>query len=95
MLTMKNLFEGSRIIDLLFVIKQLKDRCTVCRELQNIAHLETETMIGLASIFYLKCICGYINAIYSGQYHTKYEKNKKCKIFDMNTRCARGKYHYF
>ena len=67
----KKLFEGSRIINLLLVIKQLKDGCTVCGELQNIAHLETETIIGLASIFYLKCICGNINAIYSGQYHTK------------------------
>ena len=40
----ERLFEGSRIIVccLLFVIKQLKDRCTVCRELQNIVHLETE-----------------------------------------------------
>ena len=29
----ERLFEGSRIIDLLFVIKQLKDGCTVCGEL--------------------------------------------------------------
>ena len=55
MLIMK-LFEGNRIIYLLFVIKQLKDVCTVCGELQNIAHLEIETITGLASIFYLKCI---------------------------------------
>ena len=34
----EKLFEGSRIIDLLFVIKQLKE-CTVCGELQNIAYL--------------------------------------------------------
>ena len=32
----EKLFEGSRITDLLFVIKQLKDGCTVCGELQNI-----------------------------------------------------------
>ena len=63
------LFEGSRITDLLFVIKLLKDGCTVCEELQHTAHIETETIIGLASIFYLKCICGNINTIYSGQYH--------------------------
>ena len=55
------------MIYLLFVIKQLKDGCTVCGELQNIAHLETETIIGLASIFNLKCICGNINTIFSGQ----------------------------
>ena len=59
----EKLFEGSRIIDLLFVIKQLKDVCTVCEEIQNIAYLETETIIGLASIFYLECICDNINAI--------------------------------
>ena len=58
--------------------------------MQNIAHLETETIIGLASIFYLKCICGNINAIYSGQCHTKCGENRECKIFDVNTPCAGG-----
>ena len=73
------------------MIKQLKDECTVCGELQKIAHLETENIIGL----YLKCVCGDINAIYSCQYHTKCGKNRECKIFDVNTRYAGGKYHYF
>ena len=59
------------------MIKQLKDRCTVCGELQNIAHQESETITGLASIFYLECICGDLNAIYSGQYHTKCGENKQ------------------
>ena len=77
----EKLFEGNRIIDLLFVIKQLKDGCTACGELQNIAFLETETIAGLASIFYLKCICDNINAIYSGQYHIKCEEKRECKIF--------------
>ena len=86
----EKLFEGSRKIDLSFVIKQLKDRCTVRGELQNIAHLETETITGLGRIFYLKCICGDINAIYSGQHHTKCGENRECKIFDVNTQCAGG-----
>ena len=84
----EKLFEGSRITDLLFVIKQLKDGCTVCGELQNITDLETETVIWLASIFYLKSICGNINAIYSCQHQTKYGENRACKILDVNTRCA-------
>ena len=74
----EKLFEGSRIIDLLFVIKQLKDGCTVCGELQNVAYLETET--GLASIFYLKCICDNINAIYSG---SNVEKTGNVKYFSL------------
>ena len=37
----EKLFENSRIIDLLFVIKQLKDKWSVCGELQNIANQET------------------------------------------------------
>ena len=86
----EKLFEGSRIIDLSFVIKQLKDGCTVRGELQNIVHLETETIIGLGRIFYLKCICGNINAINSSQHHTKCGKNRECKIFDVNTQCAGG-----
>ena len=87
----EKIFDGNRKIDLLFVIKQLKAGCTVRRELQNIAHLEIENIIGL----YLKCVCGNINAIYSGQYHTKCGKNRECKIFNVNTQCAWGKYHYF
>ena len=63
------------------MIKQLKHGCTVCEELQNIAYLESETIIGLASIFYLKCICDNIIAIYSGQYHIKCGENRECKIF--------------
>ena len=86
----EKLFEGSRKIDLSFAIKQLKDGCTVRGELQNIAHLETETIIGLGRIFYLKCICGNINAIYLGQHHTKCGENRECKIFDVNTQCAGG-----
>ena len=73
----EKLFEGSRITDLLFVIKQLKDGCIVCGKLQNIAYLESETIIGLASKFYLKCICDSINAIYSGQYYIKCGKNRE------------------
>ena len=37
----EQLFEGSRIIDLLFVFKQLKDGCAVCGELQNIGKVCT------------------------------------------------------
>ena len=87
----EKLFEGSKIIDLLFVIKQLKDGCTVVRgELQNIAHPEIETIIGLGRISYLKCICGNINAMYSDQHHTKCGEYRECKIFDVNTQCAGG-----
>ena len=85
------LFDGSRIIDLLFVIKQLKDRCTVCGELQNIAHLETENIIG----FYLKCVWPEYIAFILSQCHTKCGKKRECKTFDVNTRCAGGKRHYF
>ena len=73
----ENFFEGSRITNLLFVIKQLKGGCTVCGKFQNIAYLESETIIGLASIFYLKCICDNINAMY----HIKCGENRECEIF--------------
>ena len=42
----EKLFEGSRIIDLLLGIKQFKDGCTVCGGLQNVAYLDTKTIIG-------------------------------------------------
>ena len=66
------------------MIKQLKGGCIVSGELQNIAHLEIENIIGL----YLKCLCVNINAIYSDQYHTKCGRNRECKISDVSTRCV-------
>ena len=50
----EKLFEGSRIIDLLFVIKQLKDRYTVCGGLQTVAYLDTKTI--------LKCVMARVSA---------------------------------
>ena len=67
------------MIDLLFVVKQLKDGYTVCGELQTITHLETEIIIELASVFYLKCVCGNINTIYSSQYHAKCGETRDVK----------------
>ena len=49
----EKLFEGSRIIDLLLVIKQLKDGCTVCGGLENVAYLDTKTM--------LKCVMARVS----------------------------------
>ena len=63
------------------MIKKLKDGCAVHGELQSTAYLEYKTIIRLGSIFYLKCICDSINAIYSGQYHIKCGENRECKIF--------------
>ena len=40
----EKLFEGSRITDLLFVIKQFTDGCTVCGGLQNVTYLDTKTI---------------------------------------------------
>ena len=51
----EKLLEDSRIIDLLFVIKQLKDGCTICGEIQNIACLETEKL-GLQAYFILNVL---------------------------------------
>ena len=48
------LFEGSRIIDLLLVIKQLKDGCTVYEGLPNVAYQDTKTI--------LKCVMARVSA---------------------------------
>ena len=51
----EKLFEGSRITDLLFVIKQLKDGCTVCGELQNIACICDNINAIYAGQYHIKC----------------------------------------
>ena len=51
----EKLFEGSRITDLLFVIKQLKDGCTVCGELQHIACICDNINAIYSGQYYIKC----------------------------------------
>ena len=64
-------FQGCRIIDLSYIIQQLKDGCDFCGNLLNLANLETDTKIGIASIFYIKCSCSNVSTIYSSQYHNR------------------------
>lgn len=46
----KNL-EGSRIVDINILQKQLSDGCTVCGELLNIVNIEEERKIGLSNLW--------------------------------------------
>ena len=62
-------FQGCRMIDLKYLISQLEDGCSLCGEVLHLVNLEYETRHGLASLFYIKCSCGNIVAVYTSQYH--------------------------
>lgn len=46
--------EGSRIVDINLLQKQLLDGCTVCGELLNIVNIEEERKIGLSNLWKIR-----------------------------------------
>ena len=54
-------FQGCRIIYLKYLISQLEDGCSQCREVLHLVNLEDYH--GLASLFYIKCSCGNTSSI--------------------------------
>ena len=51
------------------MISQLEDGCSLCGEVLHLVNLEDETRHGLAALFYIKCSCGNIVAVYTSQHH--------------------------
>ena len=70
-------FQGCRIIDLKNLISQLEDGCSLCGEVLHPVNLEDETRHGLASLFYIKCSCGNIVAVYTSQHHGNVDAKEK------------------
>ena len=70
-------FQGCRIIDLKHLISQLEDGCSLCGEVLHLVNLEDETRHGLASLFYIKCSCGNILAVYTSQHHGNVDAKEK------------------
>ena len=70
-------FQGCRIIDLKYLISQLEDGCSLCGEVLHLVNLEDETRHGLASLFYIKCSCGNIVAVYTSQHHANVDAKDK------------------
>ena len=70
-------FQGCRIIDLKHLIFQLEDGCSLCGEVLHLVNLEDETRHGLASLFYIKCSCGNIVAVYTSQHHGNVDAKEK------------------
>ena len=81
---------GRRIMDPLFIIKQLRAGCEECGCELSFARLTSETRRGLASLYYISCECGMLNTVYSSSFHCEQEKKKP--IFDINTKAATGIY---
>ena len=73
-------FQGCRIIDFKYLISQLEDGCSLCGEVLHLVNLdlEDETCHGLASLFYIKCSCRNIVAVYTSQHGNVDAKEKIC-----------------
>ena len=70
-------FQGCRIIDLKYLISQLKDGCSLCGEVLHLVNLEDETRHGLASLFYIKCSFGNIVSVYTSQHNGNVDAKEK------------------
>ena len=74
-----------RLIDLRFLIEQLRRGCCTCKSNISLLDIQRETKRGLASIPYIKCaLCNSESKLYTFNGERK-------NIFDINTRCAAGK----
>lgn len=84
--------EGRRIVELGFLVDQLKEGCTECKEELNLTKIVEETIHGLGSILYIQCVeCLQVNAIKTGKTHrSPQKKNVGRPIWDINTKAATG-----
>ena len=74
-------FQGCRIIDFKYLISQLEDGFSLCGEVLHLVNLEDETRHGLASLFYIKCSCGNIVAVYTSQHHGNVDAKEKSMFY--------------
>ena len=83
---------GAKIIDLSYMCNQVVEGCISCKSTHSLADYDSERMVGLASILYIKCgKCSILTPIRTSQSHTyEHEDGKETRIFDINTKCAAG-----
>ena len=84
----KTQIEGRRVVEVGEVIRQLREGCKRCgnKEL-NLTDTMSESIIGLASIFSVKCTsCEFVNSIHSSKMHEVETK----KVYDVNSKAALG-----
>ena len=51
-----NTAEGYKIVDIEFLVSQLKEGWKTCKEKISLCNIEEETNIGLAYLFYIRCL---------------------------------------
>ena len=62
--------EGRRIVELGFLVDQLRDGCSECKKKLNLVNTTEENIQGLGSILYVQCEeCSQVNAIKIGKTH--------------------------
>ena len=83
--TENNLLDGTRIMNMQEIMRQLLQGCSDCG---NGTRLLSETKSGLGSYFYISCECGVLNIICSGKRHSgvNTDKIQHRKAFFISTR---------
>lgn len=85
-----NLIEGSRVVELTELGKNLK--CCRCNDVLCLDNIIDEIRTGLHSILKVKCInCNAITRVSTGKSHVINNDNK-CKHFDSTTGIVLGKF---
>ena len=84
--------EGRRVVDLDLVANGLEKCCvTGCYERLNLKNVESETKLGLASILWVRCVCGELNKVPTSKSHSKGQKGRP--LYDVNTKLASALIH--
>ena len=77
------------------VCNQVVEGCISCKSTFSLADYGSETMVGLASILYIKCgKCSVSTPLRTSQSHM-HEPEEERRIFDINTKCAAANNTYF
>ena len=91
----KQNLNGRLIIEADYVMHQLKSGCQNCSHELNFCDITKRVRHGLANVFKVTCTaCTYVNNVYSSKRHYPVSGDKKHTrpTFDINTKCAAGKY---
>lgn len=83
------IIKGYRIVDLVHMARQMQ--CTTCHDSLFLQDIESETLKGLASIFYIRCRqCLTLNGVHSS---TEYKNPaNECYVSMINTKFVLGEY---
>lgn len=81
---------GRRIVEPALIAARLKKGCDVCHTPLQWADCVKEKRCGLASVFCVRCKCGFVNDVASSKSHQGPCSGTSSKVSDVNSKAAVG-----